>query len=129
MQLGDVSDNSFEAVCVGVTEERFRPDGDGSSALGLKDSIAVEAEVSSGSTPELWRGSVFDSQGTLIYRSNFASSSSSHTFVWDGRDQGEKIQDPGLYQIHVDAPDRAGNVKSGCVRNIILDNEEGVYRE
>jgi len=92
----------------------FSPNGDGS-----KDVLEVEL---SGSEEDLWQGVVSDNAGTEVAHIEWQESSP-QSFAWDGKnDQGILVPD-GVYALSIKSTDRAGNIASYNLANIIIDTQ------
>jgi flagellar hook assembly protein FlgD/outer membrane protein OmpA-like peptidoglycan-associated protein len=90
----------------------FSPNGDGN-----KENLPLQQ---AGSREDTWKGSIQDVTGQTV-RSFAWSSAEPPSTTWDGKtDQGVLAPD-GIYSYHVTATDRAGNVSSAELNNIIID--------
>jgi flagellar hook assembly protein FlgD/outer membrane protein OmpA-like peptidoglycan-associated protein len=90
----------------------FSPNGDGN-----KDELIIEQ---SGSEEDLWTLRIEDTSGNTVFTSEY-SSNAPQTFVWRGvDDQGTLVAD-GVYSYSISSTDRAGNITSTQVENIIIN--------
>ncbi len=93
----------------------FSPDGDGN-----KEEIVIPA---TGSQEDLWKVEVLDASGKVV-RSLDIKDAPLGNLVWDGKDaSGQKVAD-GVYAISVSSSDRAKNVSSQTLSNIVVDTAE-----
>lgn len=93
----------------------FSPNGDGN-----KDSLAIEQ---SGSAEDLWEGAFVSADGTVV-RGYTWTDGKPESFAWDGKtDSGEFAAD-GVYTYRLTSADRAGNVTTGTIDNIIKNTQE-----
>src|SRR5208283_2946977 len=98
------------SVTANAAYQIFSPGGDGS-----KETLPIQQ---SGSTEDSWVGTFRDIEGNVV-RTFSWQSSAPPSFEWDGKnDTGEAAPD-GVYSYRVKATDRAGNVGSTQIDNII----------
>jgi hypothetical protein len=126
LEFGDVVNDSEDLACTGAPISVFRPDGDGSSLLGQTDSLTVSGAVPGSSPPYAYLASVYDASGRLLRRERVLGASTHFSFVWDGRDQDERVVAPGLYELVLNALDESGNVGLACEHSVRLNNVLGV---
>lgn len=80
----------------------FSPDGD-----GVADRMLVRRTLSEPAHVDV---EVWNADGTPIRRfTRFGEAGAGETF-WDGRSDGDRIVDDGIYHVHLTPRDRAGNV-------------------
>jgi flagellar hook assembly protein FlgD/outer membrane protein OmpA-like peptidoglycan-associated protein len=90
----------------------FSPDGDGN-----KDTLPIQQ---TGSPEDSWTGTIRNIEGNPV-RTYTWQDSAPQNFEWDGKaDVGSAAPD-GVYSFHVAATDRAGNVGTAQIDNIIVD--------
>jgi len=90
----------------------FSPDGDGN-----KDVLPIQQ---SGSSEDTWTGSIRDIEGNPV-RTFTWQNQAPPSFEWDGKQDNGTAAPDGVYSYHVAATDRAGNVGSAEIDNIIID--------
>ncbi len=92
----------------------FSPNGDGN-----KDFLSIDQ---SGSVEELWTGRISDSTGRVVNERQWRNSAPAG-FDWNGRDATGGVVPDGVYSYEVSSRDRAGNVGSARLSNIIVNTE------
>ena len=127
LDFGDVSDDSEDVSCGAMSAWEFSPDGDEGAGTGQADSVSVKAITDSGLAPVWWVASVRDAGGTEIRKVREAVFSPSHDWIWDGRDQGERVVEPGEYQVELLTEDGSGNQGASCVQTVVLNNQMGFF--
>lgn len=114
-----IIDNTHPEITINVSADSsgliFSPDGDGN-----KDILTVKQ---SGSSEDLWKLEVIDLSGTVI-RTIEVKNSSPGNFVWDGKDNADVVVPDGIYSYRISATDRAGNVTTKKVDNIIINTQQ-----
>ena len=90
----------------------FSPDSDGN-----KDTLPIQQ---SGSTEDLWTGSIKNIEGTVVRTYTWKDAAPS-AFEWDGKTDAAVAAPDGVYSYEVTATDRAGNVGKADIQNIIID--------
>ena len=93
----------------------FSPDGDGN-----KDTITIGI---SGSKEDLWTLGIEDATGTTVRHIEIRDAAPSD-FTWDGKNDGGTIVPDGVYSLILSSTDRAGNVGSGRLDNIIVNTQQ-----
>jgi len=90
----------------------FSPDGDGN-----KDTLPIQQ---SGSVEDTWTGTIRSIAGDVV-RSFTWQNSAPPNFEWDGKTDAGTGAPDGVYTYRVTSTDRAGNVGSAQLDNIIID--------
>ncbi|MGO9310303.1 MAG: FlgD immunoglobulin-like domain containing protein, partial [Spirochaetia bacterium] len=90
----------------------FSPGGGGN-----KETLPIQQ---TGSSEDAWVGTFRDIEGNVV-RTFTWQNSMPPSFEWDGKEDGGTAAPDGVYSYHVTATDRAGNVGSAHIDNIIVD--------
>lgn len=90
----------------------FSPNGDGN-----KDSLRIEQ---SGSTEDRWSASFVNVLGNAVLTRRWEATSP-QSFTWEGRSDGGETVPDGVYRYQITAEDRAGNVTTRTIDNIVVD--------
>jgi flagellar hook assembly protein FlgD/outer membrane protein OmpA-like peptidoglycan-associated protein len=107
-----VVDTAPPTAAVSAAYLIFSPDGDGN-----KDTLPIQQ---SGSREDTWTGEIKNIEGQTV-RTFTWSDTELPSLLWDGKtDQGVLAPD-GVYSYRIMATDRAGNVGSAQLDNIIID--------
>ncbi|MBF9015638.1 FlgD immunoglobulin-like domain containing protein [Oceanispirochaeta sp. M1] len=93
----------------------FSPDGDGN-----KDSLGIKQ---SGSEELLWEAKI-ENQSASAFKNYIIENGYPADFVWDGKDDNEKIVPDGVYRYFIESTDLAGNYGSGSLENILINTEQ-----
>jgi flagellar hook assembly protein FlgD/outer membrane protein OmpA-like peptidoglycan-associated protein len=110
-----IVDNTPPSIDLAAPYIIFSPDGDGN-----KDTLPIQQK---GSKEDLWTCTVLTVTGDTVKTFTWKDSEP-QSFEWDGKtDQGVLAPD-GVYSCHATATDRAGNVGSADLTNIIIDTQK-----
>ena len=90
----------------------FSPNDDGN-----KDTIQIKQE---GTLEEFWKVSVAAHGGREVFNRKIADNEPGD-FTWNGRGNNGDLVPDGIYTYSISAADRAGNITSKSVDNIIID--------
>jgi flagellar hook assembly protein FlgD/outer membrane protein OmpA-like peptidoglycan-associated protein len=107
-----VVDTVAPSVTAAATYLIFSPDGDGN-----KDTLPIQQ---TGSSEDTWIGTFRDISGNVV-RTHTWQNASPPSFEWDGKTDDGTAAPDGVYSYHVTSTDRAGNVGSTEIDNIIVD--------
>jgi flagellar hook assembly protein FlgD/outer membrane protein OmpA-like peptidoglycan-associated protein len=107
-------DTAAPAVTVSTPYLEFSPSGE-----GTKGSLAIEQ---SGSTEDLWVGTIFDSTGKEVRQFRWTNDAPK-SFSWQGKDSNGKLAPDGTYDYKITATDRAGNTGSAELTGIVINTQ------
>lgn len=114
-----IIDNTHPDITINVPADSsgliFSPDGDGN-----KDVLTLNQ---SGSSEDLWKLEVIDLSGAVI-RTFEVKNASPGNFVWDGKNNAGIVVPDGIYSYKISATDRAGNITTKKVDNIIINTQQ-----
>ena len=105
-------DDTPPSVAVETEYLIFSPDGDGS-----RDKLPI---LQSGSSEVRWSGQFLDRTGTVV-RTFLWTDGPPADFLWDGRDDDERVLPDGTYRYRMSARDLAGNAAVVTVDRIVID--------
>jgi flagellar hook assembly protein FlgD/outer membrane protein OmpA-like peptidoglycan-associated protein len=100
------------SVSVSAAYLIFSPDGDSN-----KDTLPV---TQTGSSEDTWTGKIHTIAGDVV-RTYVWQNSAPPSFEWDGKTDAGAIAPDGVYSYQVTSTDRAGNVGTTQLDNIIID--------
>ncbi len=100
------------SATVSAAYRELSPDG-----VGTRTVLPVRQ---SGSSEELWQGSITSSAGRLV-RSWSWMQSAPRSFEWDGRDATGRLAPDGTYSYRVTSTDAAGNTGSAALDGIVIN--------
>ncbi len=93
----------------------FSPDGDGN-----KDSISFGFTVS---VEDLWTLTLVDAGGNVLITRTYKDQAPTE-FTWDGKTDSGGVAPDGVYSVILTSKDRAGNVTTVRVDNIIVNTQQ-----
>jgi flagellar hook assembly protein FlgD/outer membrane protein OmpA-like peptidoglycan-associated protein len=107
-----IVDTTAPTVTVAASYLIFSPDGDGN-----KDTLPLQQ---TGSSEDLWTGSIRSIAGDVA-RTFTWQNAAPPSFEWDGKADSGVLAPDGVYSYRITATDRAGNVGTASLDNIIVD--------
>ncbi|MBN1533068.1 MAG: OmpA family protein [Spirochaetes bacterium] len=89
---------------------------------GRKDTFTVQQRVECAADDE-WEASFIDAEGKVVRNFRWTGIEVPKTLSWDGRDDEGRDAAEGLYEYRITSRDRAGNLASASVPEIVLTRQ------
>jgi flagellar hook assembly protein FlgD len=110
-----IVDNTPPSISLSAAYAIFSPDADGN-----KDTLPLQQK---GSKEDKWTGSALTVTGDSVKTFTWENLEPPG-FEWDGKTDQNVLAPDGVYSYHVTATDRAGNIGTADITNIIIDTQK-----